>query len=259
MICYLCVEKGFQKKKAMSIGTTIAIIFLASTVASFIQRVSGFGFGIFMMTILPFIMPTYGEATALSGLLALSNSSYIAFKMRKQIPWKKLMPILITFIIVSFFAVKAVASVDSHTLKHILGVILILVSIYFFFISERIKVRATTGIQVTMGTASGLMGGFFGMQGPPAVLYFIAATDNKDEYLAITQAYFLIGNLMMTFFRAANGFVTAPVGMGFACGIVGVLIGVWLGAKVFAKMTLKSLRKVVYAYMAVSGVIALFA
>ena len=241
----------------MSIGTTIAIIFLASTVASFIQRVSGFGFGIFMMTILPLIMPTYGEATALSGLLALCNSSYIAFKMRKQIPWKKLMPILITFIIVSFFAVNAVARVDSHTLKHILGVILIAVSIYFFFISERIKVRPTTGIQVTMGTASGLMGGFFGMQGPPAVLYFIAATDTKEEYLAITQAFFFIGNAMMTFFRAANGFVTKPVGLGLACGLTGVLIGVWLGAKVFARMSLMALRKVVYVYMAISGVIAL--
>lgn len=243
----------------MSVSAYIAVIFLAATVASFIQRVTGFGFGIFIMTILPLIMPSYGEATALSGLLAVVNSLYVSIRMWKSIPWKKLLPILLTFIVVSFFAIRMVAGIDDKLLKHILGVILIAVSIYFFFISERIRVRPTMPVQLTMGTASGLMGGFFAMQGPPAVLYFIACTDTKEEYLAITQAFFMFGNLMMTGFRAANGFVTPAVGIGWCCGLAGVAIGIWLGAKVFDRMPLPMLRKVVYAYMAVSGVAALMA
>lgn len=243
----------------MSLSLVIAIIFVSSLAASFIQRVSGFGFGIFIMTILPLIMPSYGEATALSGLLALSNSFFITIRMWKQIPWRKLLPILITFTVVSFFAIRVVADVNSHTLKHSLGVILIVVSIYFFFISERIRVSPTMGVQLSMGTAAGLMGGFFAMQGPPAVLYFIACTDSKEEYLAIAQAFFFFGNLMMTFFRAANGFVTKAVGLGWCCGIVAVFIGIWIGAKVFDRMPLPILRKVIYGYMALSGVIALLA
>ena len=243
----------------MGTGITILIIFVASIAASFIQRVSGFGFGIFIMTILPLIMPSYGEATALSGLLAMVNSWYICIMMWRHIPWRKLLPILITFIVVSFFAIRTVAGIDSRLLKHVLGVILIIVSVYFFFISERIKVRPTMPVQLTMGTAAGLMGGFFAMQGPPAVLYFVACTETKEEYLAITQAFFAIGNLMMTFFRASNGFVTRAVGIGWLCGIAGVAIGIWLGAKVFNTLKLSTLRKVIYAYMAVSGVVALLA
>lgn len=243
----------------MSVSAYILVIFLAATVASFIQRVTGFGFGIFIMTILPLIMPSYGEATALSGLLAVVNSIYVSIRMWKQIQWKKLLPILLTFIVVSFFAIRMVAGIDDKMLKHILGVILIAVSVYFFFISERIRVRPTMPVQLTMGTASGLMGGFFAMQGPPAVLYFIACTDTKEEYLAITQAFFMFGNLMMTGFRAANGFVTPAVGIGWCCGLAGVAIGIWLGAMVFDRMPLPVLRKVVYAYMAVSGVAALMA
>ena len=243
----------------MEYGTVIAVIFFASIVASFIQRVSGFGFGIFIMTILPLIMPYYGEATALSGLLAMVNSFYIAMRMWKQIPWKKLLPILLTFIAVSFFAIRVVADVDSRTLKHVLGVILIFVSIYFFFISDRIRVRPTVGVQLSMGSAAGLMGGFFAMQGPPAVLYFIACTETKEEYLAIAQAFFFFGNLMMTCFRAANGFVTKAVGLGWCSGLAGVFIGIWIGAKVFDRLSLPVLRKVIYAYMAVSGVVALMA
>ena len=243
----------------MDFPVVIMIIFASSFVASFIQRVSGFGFGIFMMTILPLVMPSYGEATALSGLLALVNSMYICIRMWKQIPWKKLLPILITFIVVSFFAIRWVAGMDGRVLKHILGGILIFVSIYFFFISERIRVKPTMGVQLAMGTASGLMGGFFAMQGPPAVLYFIACTDSKEEYLAITQAFFFIGNSMMTLFRAGNGFVTRTVGLCWLWGIVAVFLGIWVGAMVFRRITLPSLRNVIYAYMAVSGLLAILA
>lgn len=76
-------------------------IFILSIGASFVQSTTGFGFGIFIMTLLPYLLPSYGEATTLSGLMALSNSLYIAVKMRKQIDWRALAPILITFIAVS--------------------------------------------------------------------------------------------------------------------------------------------------------------
>ena len=53
----------------------IIIIFLLCICASFIQRTTGFGFGVFIMTVLPYLMPSYGEATTLSGLLAKSVTS----------------------------------------------------------------------------------------------------------------------------------------------------------------------------------------
>ena len=36
-------------------------LFVLSIGASFVQRTTGFGFGIFIMTMLPAIMPSYGE------------------------------------------------------------------------------------------------------------------------------------------------------------------------------------------------------
>lgn len=53
----------------MSVWALI-FLFLFVTAASFTQRVTGFGFGIIVMTVLPYLLPSYGEATALSGLLA---------------------------------------------------------------------------------------------------------------------------------------------------------------------------------------------
>ena len=73
--------------------------------ASFVQRVSGFGFGIFIMTVLPYLMPSYGEATTLSGLCASSMCLYIVISHWKYTRWNKLWYLLIIFLITSFFAV----------------------------------------------------------------------------------------------------------------------------------------------------------
>ena len=101
------------------------------------------------------------------------------------------------------------------------------------------------------------MGGFFGVQGPPAVLYFISSEPDKDRYMAVISMYFCLGNLAMTFFRAHNGFLTATVGKGFLAGLAGVFLGPYLGAKVFNRIPAKIFRYVVYAYIGICGIIIL--
>lgn len=237
--------------------TTLLILLVFAFGAAFVQRVTGFGFGIFIMTVLPYIMPTFGEATTLSGLLASVTSLLIVIKMWRFINWRTLLPILGIFLVVSFFAVQFVAITSDSVLKKILGVMLILASVYFFFFSERIKLRPTIPVQFSMGTLSGIMGGLFGMQGPPAVLYFLASTKTKEHYIALTQSYFLIGNAFMTFYRARNGFLTSDVGIAWCYGLAAIFFGGWVGAKVFERMSIHVLRKVVYSYMALSGFVAL--
>ena len=188
--------------------------------ASFIQRTTGFGFGIFIMTMLPFLMPTYGEATTLSGLLAITTSAAIVWRLRNYVTWQRLWPILLTF-------------------------------------STRIKLPTTKKVQVGAGALSGLMGGFFGMQGPPAVLYFIQSEPTKEQYMAMAQTYFLIGNLMMTGVRSYNGFFTTTVAVDYLYGLGGVIIGTILGAYVFKHIPNRIFRYIVYAYICISGVIIL--
>ena len=235
----------------------ILLLILFCTGASFIQRVTGFGFGIFIMTFLPHIMPSYGEATTLSGLLAMVQSLVIVYKWRHIIVWKKLHIILTAFIITSYFSVKCISTLDEKTLKHILGITLILVSLYFLFFKERISISPHATNQLGLGSLSGVMGGLFAMQGPPAVLYFLSVADKKEEYLVLTQMYFLIGNVVMSAFRMGEGYMTKAVLWAWCVALVGVFIGQIIGRMVFNKMSVTMLRKTSYAYMAVSGCIAL--
>lgn len=230
-------------------------IFLLAAGASFVQRTTGFGFGIFIMTMLPYLMPSYGEATTLSGLLALTTSAFITFRMRSYICWKRLMPILITFILTSAAAICLLSRIQDSTLRKILGIVLIITSLYFTFFSSRIRFKSTLPYQIGAGSLSGIMGGFFGMQGPPAVLYFISSEPDKNHYMAMVQTYFLIGNSMMTIVRACNGYLTATVGRNYFFCIAAVAIGTLLGSWAFRHIPGKIFPYIVYSYIGISGLI----
>ncbi len=233
-------------------------IFLLTVGASFVQRTTGFGFGIFIMTMLPFLMPSHGEATALSGMLAFTTSAFIAFRLRKLVTWKRLLPILITFIIFSSIAIFLLHAIDDGTLRRILGIVLVLTAFYFAFFSKRINLPTTLPYQIGAGTISGIMGGFFGMQGPPAVLYFISSEHHKQCYMAMAQMYFVIGNAMMTIVRASNGFITKRVGICYAVCLVAVVIGIRLGSWTFKRIPAHIFPYVVYAYIGISGLVIFF-
>lgn len=239
-------------------GMTINVlyIFLLCIGASFIQRTTGFGFGIFIMTVLPFLTDSYGEATALSGMLAMTTSLFITFRMRKYITWKRLWPMLLTFAVVSAVAVFSLRSINDVVLRRILGAVLILTSFYFL-LSEKIHIRPGVPAQIGAGAVSGLLGGFFGMQGPPAVLYFMSSEPDKEHYMAMIQTYLLLGNAMMTITRAGSGYLTRTVGIDYLTGLGGIAIGTVVGALVFRHIPAKLFSKVVYGYIGVCGVIIL--
>ena len=230
-------------------------IFLLTIGASFVQRTTGFGFGIFIMTMLPFLMPSYGEATTLSGLLAMTTSTLICIRMRKFITWRRLIPILLTFIIISTPTIFLSTRIDNQSLNRILGITLIITALYFAFFSKKIKFKTTLPYQVGAGTVSGVMGGFFGMQGPPAVLYFISSEPDKNHYIAMAQIYFLLGNVVMTIVRAANGFLTATVGRNYIFCLAAVLTGTLLGSWAFKRIPGKIFPYIVYSYIGISGLV----
>ncbi|MCQ2170945.1 MAG: sulfite exporter TauE/SafE family protein [Bacteroidales bacterium] len=233
------------------------IVALVAFIASLTQRVSGFGFGMLFMTAAPFLMPTYPEATTLSGALALVCALVTGVQMVRFVPWKKLLPILCTFLVVSFVSIRFVGRIDGKMMRGVLGAVLLFLSFYFSFIRSKISMKPTMKVQVGMGTVSGVMGGLFAMQGPPAVIYFISCADNKEEYMAITQWYFIISNSFMTVSRAASGFFTPTVGKAWLFGVAAVILGLMVGKRIYSRMPIEIIRKVVYVIIGVSGLLAI--
>ncbi len=236
----------------------IFLIILAAG-ASFVQRTVGFGFGIFIMTALPFLMPSYAEAVTLSGLLSLTSATIVMVKYLKYVTWKRLLPIVASFVIFSTLATYMLERIEGQTMRIILGITLIIISLYFSFFKARLQklIRPTKGWQYGTGAASGIMGGLFAMHGPPVVLYLIASEPDKDHYMGMIQTYAVVTNIIMLAARAFNGYVTPTVGSSYVYALIGLAVGVLAGNWAYKRIPNRLFTYIVYAYIGVSGLIIL--
>lgn len=234
----------------------IFIVILVATVGSTIQRVTGFGFGIFAMLFLTRIITVYGEANALSGLLSFTSTLIVALAHAKKVDWKNLLFPCIGFAVISVPSILLMKKLDNRVLLIMLGAALILLSGYMFFFSSKIKIKPSPFTGLAAGGFSGILGGIFSMGGPPVVIYFMQSEgDDKDRYLATIQMYFLLSNVYGTTVKAINGFITKDVLILAAFGTVGMIAGIFIGKLIFKKLRVDILRRVVYCFMAVAGVV----
>ena len=238
---------------------SILFLILLAAGASFIQRTIGFGFGIFIMTALPFLMPSYAEAVTLSGLLSLTSATIVMLQYVKYVTWKRFLPILGAFIIFSTAAILMLDKIEGPMMRQILGVMLIFLSLYFSFFKERLQkhIRATPGWMLGAGSVSGVMGGLFGMQGPPVVLYLIVSEPSKNHYMGMIQTYAVTTNITMLAVRIYNGYVTPAVETSYLYGLAGLAIGVIAGNWAFKRIPNKLFTYLVYAYIGISGAVIL--
>ena len=234
-----------------------ALIFLLTIVASFIQRLSGFGFGIFVMMFFPFFLPSYGESVMLSGLLAGSTALMIAVKNWKYIRWRMMWIVTFFNVLFSFVATEYMRSLSNDVLKQCLGVVLTLIALYFLFGEGRMgRIFKSKPAQITIGSVSGVMGGMFAMPGPPVVLYCISTLEDKKEYVATLQAFSVVFNSFYTIFRFNAGFYSENTWLWWVMGIGGAVIGSLLGSRCFELISNQTLKRIVYVMMIVSGMIA---
>jgi len=208
------------------------------------------------MIFLPSVL-LYSEANVLSSVLSSLTSLVAAVTLFDRIHWKNLVFPLIGCLSSTYFAVSFVKSRDHDTLLGILGFALLVLSIYFFFFSERIKIKPTWYAGLIAGILSGVLSGMFAIGGPPVVLYYMQSEDENDKYMATISAYFVLSGVISIATKAANGFFNANVWWGLAVGVVFMLIGASAGKFFRGKIQPRFLRKAVYALMAGSGIVNL--
>ncbi len=226
--------------------------------AGFVQRISGFGLCIFAMVFLPHFMPTHTAAAAISGIFSCVLTTYNAFCYRKQIAYKIAWPMIVASLVSIPIAVHFSAAVSAHIFKILLGIVLILLSIYFIFFNRNVKIKPTPVNGVLSGALGGALGGLFSTGGPPVVLYLNNATTDNMVYFATISFYFCFTDTYATAVRVINGIITPQLLLYAAIGVVGCLAGDFIGKKVFDKLDSDKLKKVIYIGMIISGIVMFF-
>ncbi len=228
------------------------MFYLSCMLSAVIQSVSGFGFAIFMMSVIPNVLP-YTTSTVVSGLLSLGTNVANTTRYRKYIDWKQIWFPMAGYFVVSFLVVTFAAGKSDELLKRILGVVLIGLSIYFLFFSNKIHIRPTPRNGVIAGGLSGVLGGLFSMSGPPMVVYMLSTGKEKEDYLGTIQMYFFITNLYTNVLRFFNGMVQMQDILLVLSGLIFSTTGFLIGVRLLKHIDAALLKKIIYAFMAFSG------
>ena len=226
--------------------------------AGFVQRVSGFGLGIFAMLFLPHFMPSHTDAAAISSLFACVTATYNAVCYRKNVAYKTALPMIYAALISIPIAVHFSAVVSGNIFKILLGGVLVILSLYFMFFNKNIRFKPTISNGIMAGALGGTLGGLFSTGGPPAVLYLSNATNDNMTYFATIQFYFCFTNLYATTMRVANGMIRFDILVLAAIGMIGCMVGDLIGKKVFDKLDSNRLKHIIYIGMLISGIVMFF-
>lgn len=227
-------------------------IFLPALIAGLIQGVTGFGAGIIMMMFLP-LQFSVVQSAGISGAVSLVLCSMMVFRYRKFINFKKVIgPVILFNIVNSIFIIYSKSIDQKNLMKLILGIFLMILSIYFLFFSDK-NFKPNKIVSILCIIISGICGGLFGTGGPLMVIYYLAKTDSKEEYLGTIQCLFLINTCYSTLFRIINGIITTQLISNIFIGMIGIIIGVTIANKIVNKLNTTFVRKLTYCVIGVSG------
>ena len=230
------------------------LIAMISFIASCIQSVTGFGYGIVAMIFLPSLL-LYTEANVLSSILSTATSVLTLLLTFRNVNWKNLVFPIIGSVIANYFAISFIKTQTNDTLIFFLGIALFALSMYFFFFSDKIRIKQAWYTGLIAGTVSGVMSGMFSIGGPPVVVYYMQSEKNSDIYLATISAYFVLSGFISIGMKFVSGFVTSNVWIGIAVGAIGMAVGSLFGNLTRTRIKPVAVKKAVYGLMAASGVV----
>lgn len=228
------------------------LLLIWSFFASFLQSGIGFGFPLIFMILLLRLF-NYNTAIAFCQMAALVNTIYLSFKYRKAIRIKKLLPLLLPTLLFGLVATIYSFSVKAEYLEILLGLFFIFIALYSLFERERKSAMDFRASAYILGSVSGVLNGFFGIGGPPAVLFLLPRSETKEEYIASMSLYFTISNIVNLIARIILGSLDFSFSLNILTSWIGVGLGICFAGFAFRKINTENLKKIVYLFIMLNG------
>ena len=177
--------------------------------AAFVQGVTGFGSALVAM---PLLAPIFGVrvAAALVALLSLAVNFALLLPARRELPWRRVAPLLAGSLAGIPVGVFLLAGADPRLARGLLGAALVATSVAMLRAGQP-KIGPGNGPALAIGALAGLLGGAFNVNGPVVALYAAAREWGKGEAHAALQLYFFASGLFIAALHGAAGITNREV------------------------------------------------
>ena len=229
---------------------------LIAALGGIVQTVSGFGSAV---VIVLFLQKSFGMlvAPAIATTINLALTTSLSYKFRKSIEWDKIIIPAFIYTIVNNYVITLAKSANLSVLKKAFGIFLIVLAIYSLFFSKKMQIRASRKELAIFSIFSGITGGLFSVGGPLLALYYTAVSKSKESYIGNMQFLFMIICITSTITRVVTHIYTFDLLPVTLSGIAGVTLGKTAGIKIIEKLDKNILTKLIYAFVAISGILIL--
>ena len=234
-------------------GITLGLFLLATFLGGFTSGLTGFAAGLVVSGIwLHIITPL--QAAVLIAAYGVVNQSYGIWSVRRSLQWRRILPFVIGGAVGVPLGAYLVTYLYPGYVRIGVGVFLILYSTYNLARPAIAPIKSNRAIDTGIGVLNGLLGGLTGLGGVISSIWVQLGGGPKDAQRAVFQPVLFITMTMATLTFAASGHLFhIDVLKLFFIGLPALLLGLWIGVKLYGKLDDAAFRKAILVLLLISG------
>lgn len=238
---------------SLSSATTVhvlAVLFFAT----FIRSALGFGEALIAVPLLALSMPVQ-VAAPLAVLVSITVAVVVVIQDWRQVHFRSAGWLVLSTLFGIPLGLLLLKTVPESVVKSILGAFIIAFALYS--LTGRKPELHNDRLAPLFGFTAGILGGAYGMNGPPLVVYGVLRRWQPAQFRATLQGYFLIASIVGMAGYAATGLWTRTVSNYFLLSLPLALIAVFLGHAIHRRLSSARFLICVNVGLAVIGVLLL--
>lgn len=225
-------------------------------VATYFQTVTGFGLGMIVMGAASSLdLATVGSVAAVVNLVSLVNSAVALpgtlHHVDRRIAWAATLGILPSTI-AGVLLLDYLSSAASDLLRLLLGAAIVYGGLTFALRPAPLAHRSGSGAFFVSGVFGGLLGGLFGVTGPPLIFQAYRQPMSLVEIRSMLLLVFTIGAIARTLFTAVQGQLTAGIWLQSALAVPVVALAALAGRRYPPPFAPDTMRRI--AFMVLIGI-----
>lgn len=233
----------------------IILLLLISFIASLVRSTLGFGESLIAVPLFLFFLPLE-TAVPLSVMLSIVVALIVVIQDHSQVHFKSAKWLIIYALPGIPLGILLLTYGNEGLVKSALGALII--SYAIFSLSGRKTISVRKGDKwwlFVFGFLSGVLGGAYGLNGPPLVVYGNIKKWSARHFRATLQAYFLPASFVAFAGYYMKGLINTQVNEYFLICLITTIPSVFLGRYLNQRLNNQSFFKYVYAGLVIIGLI----
>jgi len=230
----------------------LALFVAAAFFGGLTSGLSGFAMGLVVSGVwLHIIAPD--QNALLIVLCGLVTQGSGIWKVRRDINWQTVAPFVIGSVVAVPAGTALLTSVDPSILRFTIGLLLTIFSLYSLFRPSLKPVRSSMPREFGVGIANGLIGGLTGLGGIAVTVWSQLRGGAKDAQRAVFQPVLFSTFVTSAIALGVAGRFTAETLKLYGFALPALIVGIWVGFKLYGKLDDAAFRKVILSLLLVAG------